>query len=149
MRDYATRNNAVALAELSEVSKRIKELRGKTDLRQYEVAAELNVPPRTYQSWENGEVETDRENYRKIGELLGASANWILFGQEEEPAGEDEPAVTSPDAILAALGRIESRLRKLELGQAKLLARTAQAERRSDSPRKPEQRRSPKARAAG
>lgn len=85
MREFAATDGIVALTELAEVSKRIKTLRKRAGLKQYEVAAKINVAPRTYQSWENGEVETSKENYAKIGKALGASANWILFGQEEEP----------------------------------------------------------------
>jgi DNA-binding XRE family transcriptional regulator len=76
----------------------MKQLRGRTDLTQYEAAYELNVPPRTYQSWENGEVETSRENYRKVADLFGVTVNWILFGQDEEPPMPSEtPAATEAD----------------------------------------------------
>lgn len=100
MREFAARDGIVALTELTEVSKRIKRLRKRSGLKQYEVAAKINVAPRTYQSWENGEVETSKANYAKIGKALGASANWILFGQEEEPPPVDlKPAEAIADLI--------------------------------------------------
>lgn len=103
MREFAARNRTVALTELTEVSQRIKHLRHRSGLKQYEVAAKINVAPRTYQSWENGEVETSRANYTKVGDALGSSANWILFGQEQEPAPVDLAAPTEAPADLAAL----------------------------------------------
>lgn len=123
MRDYAARNGIVAISELAEVSRRIKELRKRSGLKQYEVAAKINVPPRTYQSWENGEVETDKSNYAKVGRLFGASANWILFGQEHEPGLDAERPPAQPDETLAALKRIEERLSELEAGQAEMARR--------------------------
>ena len=98
MREFAARDGIVALTKVTEVSKRIKRLRKRSGLKQYEVAAKINVAPRTYQSWENGEVETSKANYAKIGKALGASANWILFGQEEEPPPLDlKPAEVPVD----------------------------------------------------
>lgn len=106
MREFAARDGIVALTELTEVSKRIKRLRKRSGLKQYEVAAKINVAPRTYQSWENGEVETTRENYGRIGKLFGASANWILFGQEDEPPMPSQRPVEDPSSqTLAALER--------------------------------------------
>lgn len=75
----------MGLADLSQVRDRMKALRTRTGLKQYEVAQKIDVPPRTFQSWENGEVETERENYEKVAKFYGVSANYILFGQDEEP----------------------------------------------------------------
>jgi transcriptional regulator with XRE-family HTH domain len=143
MRNYAARNGIVALSELGEVSRRIKELRNSADLKQYEVAAKLNVPPRTYQSWENGEVETDRENYAKIGGLLGASANWILFGQEDEPLVEAEPvnpgAPSESDAVADLRARIDELLEVSESRHSVLLSKLSAVQTELEQLRKQQQ----------
>lgn len=144
MRDYAASNGTMALSELSEVSARIKELRGRTDLTQYDVAHKLRVPPRTYQSWENGEVETNRTNYAKIGKLFGASANWILFGQEEEP-----PMPSQNGSIEeSATAEILELLREVIGGQEELTARILKVERSLEALRK-QQRPAARKRKAG
>jgi DNA-binding XRE family transcriptional regulator len=119
MRECAASDGTMALTELNDVSARIKELRARTDLKQHEAAYKLRVAPRTYQSWENGEVETSRKNYAKIGKLFGASVNWILFGQEDEPALPT--ATTEP--------QVQDQLRELLAGQLELTARVARVER--------------------
>lgn len=109
MREFAARDGIVALTELTEVSKRIERLRKRSGLKQYEVAAKINVAPRTYQSWENGEVETSKANYAKIGKALGASANWILFGQEEEPPPLDLKPAEAPADLADLDNRAKAR----------------------------------------
>lgn len=87
----ALSDEAMGLAELEKVSERLKALRKRTGLNQYEVAEGINKPHRTFQSWEGGKVETSKENYglladfysERLGETV--TTNWILFGQNEEP----------------------------------------------------------------
>jgi ribosome-binding protein aMBF1 (putative translation factor) len=117
--------DTMALADPAHVKQRMKELRKRAgNPSQYTVAHELNVPPRTFQSWENAEVETDRENYEKVAKYYRrklkepVSANWILFGQDERPPLEtpDLGAAlnTNRDADLKdQLDRIEAMLRAL------------------------------------
>lgn len=145
MRECSAKDGIVALTELSQVSERIKQLRERTGLKQYEVASAINVPPRTYQSWENGEVETDRENYVKIGKELGASANWILFGQEDEPPFDvgPTPGVTGG----SDMDEILRLLRELVGGQAELSGRLLTVERLLEDRRKQKQPASPKRKA--
>lgn len=129
MRETFARDGNMAISELHEVSERIKTLRNRAGLKQYEVAAKINVAPRTYQSWENGEVETSKENYGKVGDALGASANWILFGREEEPplpTGDSPPAA---DADLRAL------VHQLLVNQTDMLQRLARIELRLEDQR--------------
>jgi hypothetical protein len=104
-------------------------------------SARDQVPPRTFQSWENAEVETDRENYkrvaayysRKLGEKI--TANWILFGQDTEPP---LPNAGTPDLFVARNGtvsrdpqldRIESMLGTVLDNQATMFGAVAEFER--------------------
>jgi DNA-binding transcriptional regulator YiaG len=108
----------MALTDPQQVSQRMKALRERTGLKQYEVAQRINEPPRTFQSWENAEVETDRANYEKVARfytrILGEkiTANWILFGAEQPPAVV-APAATNgslPADVRNQLERIEAKL---------------------------------------
>lgn len=113
----------MGLLDLEAVKKRLKALHTELDhnngkTTQQDIAAALNVPYRTFQSWENGEVETERDNYAKIARFysrrLGRkiTANWILFGQDEAPAMPGaEPAPGDPHA--EQLDRIERKLDEL------------------------------------
>jgi transcriptional regulator with XRE-family HTH domain len=117
----------MALTEPDQVSARLKELRKRAgNPAQYKVADALNVPPRTFQSWENGEVETDKGNYEKIARWYSrqlkqkVTANWILFGQDREPplapgtpdvigSLNGNSASGDTDELRAQLDRIEQR----------------------------------------
>lgn len=145
MRECAASDGTMALTELSEVSARIKELRGRTDLTQYEVAYKLKVPPRTYQSWENGEVETSRANYAKLGKLFGVTANWILFGQDEEPPMPSETQGGDQVAVLSEIAAAEERA---EARHAEVLAQVAEL-RSLLEPAKTQGRRGQRRRASG
>lgn len=100
VRSWLTNNAAMALTEPEHVRARMKELRKRAgNPSQYDVAHDLSVPPRTFQSWENAEVETDRANYEKVARYYSrklkekVSANWILFGTD------DAPALPTPDLM--------------------------------------------------
>lgn len=81
----------MALAEPAHVKERMKALRKRSGLTQYEMAAKVKAPHRTFQSWENAEVETDKANYETVAAVYAklleepVTANWILFGQDVEP----------------------------------------------------------------
>ena len=93
------------------VGHRIGLLRARKGLTQYQAAYEIGVPPRTYQTWEAGHCQTSRVNYERIGNTLGASANWILFGQEKPP--DLSPRLVSQDQIDALEERSNARHREV------------------------------------
>lgn len=108
MRAQLTEAMALDESELPAVSTRLKDLRaelarvrGVREVSQYAVAHEMGKAPRTFQSWENGEVEPRGPGYGPLAdyytEQLGRkiTKNWIMFGQEEVPA---MPAPT-PDVL--------------------------------------------------
>ena len=71
--DFAAQMRAMALSDLSDVSRRLKALHADLEHRtgrqwtQYELADKLGIPHRTFQSWENGEVENrDGRGYDKM-----------------------------------------------------------------------------------
>jgi transcriptional regulator with XRE-family HTH domain len=124
---------SMALTEPDQVSARLKELRKRAgNPAQYKVADALNVPPRTFQSWENGEVETDKGNYEKIARWYSrqlkqkVTANWILFGQDREPP----LAPGTPDVIGSLNGdrasgdtdELRAQLDRIEENQQNLIA---------------------------
>lgn len=95
---FASQMRTMALTELSEVSKRLKSLHAELErkeghkLTHYVLADKMKIAPRTFQSWENGEVEnSDGKGYDKMARYysrrLGRkiTRNWILFGCEEVP----------------------------------------------------------------
>lgn len=92
---FAEQMRQMALSDLSQVKDRLKGLHAeleRVDGRKwthYDLAAKMDIPPRTFQSWENGEVENrDGKGYDKIARFysrrLGRkiTRNWILFGDE-------------------------------------------------------------------
>jgi DNA-binding XRE family transcriptional regulator len=97
----------MALTEPEQVSARLKELRKRAGgPPQYKVANALDVPPRTFQSWENGEVETDRANYERVARYYSKqlkqkiTSNWILFGQDvAPPLNGDRDNLETPDVL--------------------------------------------------
>jgi transcriptional regulator with XRE-family HTH domain len=126
----------MAVTDLSQVSARMKDLRKATGLKQHEVAQKLGEPPRTFQSWENGEVETDRANYKRVAAFYSrrlkprkVTANWILFGQDEAPPETKENGKT-PDlsvvlgepANVIDLEDVRAQLDRIEADQRKILA---------------------------
>lgn len=62
---------------------RLKELRKKKKLTQKEMAEELEVPYRSYQRWENGEVQIKKENLKKLSKHFNISIPNLL-GYEEK-----------------------------------------------------------------
>jgi transcriptional regulator with XRE-family HTH domain len=107
---FAAQMRAMALSDLSEVAIRLKGLKGELERREgrkwsdYDLAAEMGIKPRTFQSWQNGEVENrDGKGYdkmarfysRKLGRKI--ARKWILFGDDEAapveiPVSEPEPS---------------------------------------------------------
>lgn len=57
---------------------RLKELRKEKKLTQEEIALELQVSPRTYQRWENGESQIKPDKAQALAEYLGVSVGYLL-----------------------------------------------------------------------
>lgn len=108
-----------------EIGQRIKRFRGQ--MRQHQVAEELGVSTRTYQTWEAGDNATDLEHYEKLAALFGVPVAEIIGTENGEPPWVAE--------IKAQLQRIEAELQDLResVGQA-VVARAASA----DAPGQPE-----------
>jgi transcriptional regulator with XRE-family HTH domain len=114
----------MALTDLSQVKARLKDLHRQLDRRegrkvtQYEIADSIDVPHRTFQSWENAEVETEGRNYDKLArfytERLGreVTRNYILFGQDEAPEPSEEES--TPDVLGAFNGSDHEQLDRVE-----------------------------------
>ena len=150
VRLYLASGAAMALTEPEHVRSRMKELRKLAgNPSQYDVAHDLNVPPRTFQSWENAEVETDKGNYEKVARYYTrklkqkVTANWILFGQDEAPALSTPDLMGNGDGsqldrieakldclletIREDLTTIEARVARVELAQRQAAERAPQA----------------------
>ncbi|HFR3749597.1 TPA: helix-turn-helix domain-containing protein [Streptococcus suis] len=63
---------------------RLKELRQEKKLSQKEIALELQVPPRTYQRWENGESQIKPDKAQALADYFGVPVGYLL-GYEETP----------------------------------------------------------------
>ena len=148
-----TAQETMAIADLQAVSGRIKELRKRAgNPSQYDVAYLMGVKPRTYQSWENGEVEPDKAKYEKVAawysKKLGTkvTANWILFGQDDEPPLSSGPLEQLSSADRAQrleekVDALQGTVEKLVAQQTKLLAELAK-ERAALRGRQPKKKRS-------
>jgi transcriptional regulator with XRE-family HTH domain len=107
---FAAQMREMALSDLDQVSRRLrglhkdlerKEGRKWTDI---EIAQAMKLSPRTFQSWQNGEVENqDGKGYvtmarwysRKLGRKI--TKQWILFGDEEAAPAEEPAEDESPE----------------------------------------------------
>lgn len=123
---FAAQMRDMALSDLSQVSRRLKELHEELERKEgcrwthYKLAAAMDIPPRTFQAWENGENENrDGKGYdkmarwysRRLGRKI--TRQWILFGEEigqERPGTADEKGedpfaqLSAPDAKRIAKG---------------------------------------------
>lgn len=122
--NFAAQMRAMALSDLEQVSKRLKGLHvewEREDGRRwthYELAAAMKIAPRTFQSWENGEVEnTNGKGYDKIAawysRRLGRkiTRNWIVFGCDKpQPVAKPSQNGTSAKRAEPTLGEILDRL---------------------------------------
>lgn len=62
---------------------RLKELRQEKKLSQKEIALELQVPPRTYQRWENGESQIKPDKAQQLADYFGVSVGYLLGYSED------------------------------------------------------------------
>ena len=69
---------------------RLKELRQEKKLSQKEIALELQVPPRTYQRWENGESQIKPDKAQALAEHFGVPVGYLLGYSEQLPDPEFE-----------------------------------------------------------
>jgi transcriptional regulator with XRE-family HTH domain len=121
---FAAQMRDMALSDLSEVSARLKQLHAELERKDgrkwthYELAQAMAIAPRTFQSWENGEVENrDGKGYEKLARWysrkLGRKITrpWIVFGDGAEGADLMD---SLSDAEGSSLKRVEDRLAALE-----------------------------------
>lgn len=110
---FAAQMREMALTDLENVSARLKSLHKEWERKdgrtwtQLELAEAMRIPYRTFQSWENGEVEnSDGKGYdkfarfysRKLGRKI--TRHWILFG-DTQPVAET-PKSKAPVGGLSA-----------------------------------------------
>ena len=57
---------------------RLKELRQEKKLSQKELALNLQIPPRTYQRWENGESQIRPAKAQQLADFFGVSVGYLL-----------------------------------------------------------------------
>lgn len=114
------------MPDLDAVRFRLKYMRGRLGLSQEDTAREMGVPPRTFQSWENGEVITAESNYerlaefysRKLGEEI--NCNVILYGTPERPLPESK-SHNSADLLAMELRLRREMDRRISALRAELL----------------------------
>jgi len=107
------------------ISARIKELRGRRGMTQPQVADAVDVSLRTYQNWEAG-GGTSGENYERLGEVLGASYDYLMTGGDVMPPTAD--VLGRLDHLQASVDRILERLEAAEVEREILAAVQASGE---------------------
>jgi len=74
------------IVDLRSIAKRLRELRARVALTQFELAAEVGIKPLTFQTWEEATSETSPENYARLARWYSErldekiSWEWIFFG---------------------------------------------------------------------
>ena len=69
---------------------RLKELRKEKKLTQKEMAEELEVPYRSYQRWENEEVQIKPDTTKQLADYFNVSIAYLM-GFSDSPDGNDKP----------------------------------------------------------
>lgn len=133
--DLEAQVRAMALSDLKQVSDRLKALRAELsaqegrEVTQQEVADQMKLSYRTFQSWEGGEVENrDGKGYDKIARYysrkLGRkiTRKWIVFGDGEarpvEAAPQNGSEPSQLDRIEMLLTGMDERQQRLEERQS-------------------------------
>lgn len=129
-RDLIAQVEKMALSDLSKVSSRLKGLHAdveRLDGRKwtyYELSEATGIPHRTFQSWENGEVENrDGKGYDKMARFYSRKLNreitrqWILFGDQgdSQPTPEEVPTLQEAaglNEVLAELAAVRVALKE-------------------------------------
>lgn len=135
---FAAQMRDMALSDLKQVSNRLKGLHEELEAKDgkqwthYDLAREMGIRPRTFQSWENGEVENrNGKGYdkmarfysRKLGRKI--TRQWIVFGVTEE--GDTQQA-SSISELSEAVEQLQGQIREILDEQTRLLSRLAEAE---------------------
>jgi ribosome-binding protein aMBF1 (putative translation factor) len=128
---FAAQMRDMALSDLNQVSSRLKDLHHEFEEKDgrrwahYDLAREMGIKPRTFQSWENGEVENrNGKGYDKMARFYSRKLNrkitrqWILFG--DAPASEPADPVSEPEPrevdqlrrVVAEYGEAQTELSK-------------------------------------
>jgi hypothetical protein len=150
---FAAQMRAMALSDLSQVAKRLKGLKAELERKDgrkwsdYELAAEMNIKPRTFQSWQNGEVENrDGKGYDKMTRFYSRKLNrkitrkWILFGDEETSASPEvadpvsEPEPTEVDQLRKELRGEMQAMKTQLLGEIEKVRRSRASPKPSPKP---------------
>lgn len=89
---------------------RLKILRKEKKLSQKEIALELQVPPRTYQRWENGESQIKPDKAQALADHFGVSVGYLLGYSENPQRYDDEIILTNSrtDRIFTHSYQLES-----------------------------------------
>lgn len=65
---------------MSDISKRIKELREKKRISQYELADRLHITQKAVSSWETGRCEPSIDTLRELSEVFGVDITELIVG---------------------------------------------------------------------
>jgi transcriptional regulator with XRE-family HTH domain len=76
----------------SGLASRIRQSRKEIGLSQNELARELNLAPRTIQTWELGEAEPRGEHFRRLALKTGKPLAWFWEGEDEQSEEKGEAA---------------------------------------------------------
>lgn len=101
------------------VNKRLRELREKRGLSQQQVADYLGIKAGTYSTYETGRCDVGSEQLKKLVELFGVSADFIL-------GVEDSYDATLLDELLTTVRAIDAESLKETLDFAQFLQFKAQ-----------------------
>lgn len=104
-------------------SETLRELRQRSKLKQDQIAEILNVPCRTYGSWERNERQPDFETLLKIADFFQVSTDYLLGRvpmtvevkkESPPPIGDDEMQLTFKlDEAPQDINALESMVRSL------------------------------------
>lgn len=72
---------------------RIRELRKKLDLTQFEVSTKLNVLPNRYNQWERGVTNPRPDAQKKLAEFFGVSIGYLMGYDADGAAFYNNPEV--------------------------------------------------------
>lgn len=71
---------------------RIRELREKAGLRDYELAVRLGVNPNTVGRWERGEAEPRKHHRERMCVLFGVDAAYLMGWRDDNPLAAEVAA---------------------------------------------------------
>lgn len=92
------------------IGERVAEARDAKRLTQPVVADRVGVTLRTVQNWEAGDTRISWAHLPKLAEVLDVTEDWILTGNEDEPAAD---VVELPTGLHAELEQINDKLDRI------------------------------------